>query len=151
MHLVEDYLWEKIAPLLPPPKARRSRCPGRLPLDNRITMNGILFILKTNIPWESLTVELGFGSGITCWRRLREWRQDGTWSKLFPLLLSGLRDADAFDWSRVHVTRNIVQGRKRKVYRDRRKLRRRQMGNMAELTAPARMPRLPMSASRRSA
>ena len=69
--LLPDELWERIEPLLPPPKPRRFRFPGRKPLDNRKALTGNLFVLKTGIPWEYLPLETGCGSGMTCWRRLR--------------------------------------------------------------------------------
>ena len=47
--LLPDDLWQLIAPLLPPPKPRRYRYPGRKPIDNRQALTGILFILKTGI------------------------------------------------------------------------------------------------------
>ena len=75
--LLPDELRERIEPLLPPPKPRRSRFPGRKPLDNRKALTGILFVLKTNLPWEDLPREMGCGSGMTCWRRLHDWHQAG--------------------------------------------------------------------------
>ncbi len=69
---VEDGLWEWIEPLLPVVE-RRYRYPGRKRLDQRKVMCGILFVLYTGIRWEFLPQELGFGSGMTCWRRLRDW------------------------------------------------------------------------------
>src|ERR671916_2023324 len=76
--LLDDELWEVINPLLPPPKPRRFRFPGRKPLDNRKALTGILFVLKTGIPWEDLPQEMGCGSGMTCWRRLRDWQEAGS-------------------------------------------------------------------------
>jgi hypothetical protein len=73
---VEDGLWELIEPLLPQVE-RRFRHPGRKRLDDRKALCGILFVLYTGIPWEFLPQELGYGSGITCWRRLRDWHQAG--------------------------------------------------------------------------
>ncbi|WP_175233161.1 transposase, partial [Paraburkholderia humisilvae] len=45
--ILDDELWALIEPLLPPPKPRRSRYPGRKPLDNRAVLTGILFILQS--------------------------------------------------------------------------------------------------------
>ena len=56
---------------------RRADHPGRKRLDNRKVLSGILFVLYTGIPWEFLPQELGFGSGMTCWRRLRDWQEPG--------------------------------------------------------------------------
>ena len=97
--LLPDELWERIEPLLPPPKPRRFRFPGRKPLDNRKALTGILFVLKTGIPWEYLPLEMGCGSGMTCWRRLRDWQAAGVWQQLHEILLAELNAADKIDWS----------------------------------------------------
>jgi transposase len=97
--LVDDELWELIAPLLPP-RIRRYRYPGRRRLDDRKVLNGILFVLTTGIAWQRLPRELGFGSGMTCWRRLRDWQQAGVWQQLHELLLARLRQAGRLDLSR---------------------------------------------------
>lgn len=73
---VEDGLWDRIEPLLPTIE-RRFRYPGRKRPDDRKTLCGILFVLYTGIPWEFLPQELGYGSGMTCWRRLRDWNDAG--------------------------------------------------------------------------
>src|SRR5262245_24166893 len=73
---VEDELWALIEPLLPKVE-RRYRHPGRKRLDDRKALCGILFVLYTGIPWEFLPQELGYGSGMTCWRRLRDWHEAG--------------------------------------------------------------------------
>ncbi len=100
-HLVSDELWEQIEPLLPPepPKPKG----GRPRIADRQVLTGILFVLKTGIPWEDLPQEMGCGSGMTCWRRLRDWDQGGVWDRLHRLLLDRLRQADRIDWSRAVV------------------------------------------------
>jgi transposase len=100
--IIDAALWERIAPFLPP-KPRRSRFPGRKPLDNRKALTGVLFVLKTGIAWEDLPQELGCGSGMSCWRRLREWQEVGLWPLLRPLLIATLPDAQKIDWSRAEV------------------------------------------------
>ena len=62
--ILDDELWKLVEPLLPPPKKRRRRNPGRKPKDNRSVLTGILFVLKTGIPWEYLPKEMGCGSGM---------------------------------------------------------------------------------------
>lgn len=101
--LLPDALWELVEPLLPPPKPRRFRCPGRKPVDNRKVLTGILFVLKTGIPWQDLPVEMGCGCGMTCWRRLRDWQEAGVWFALYQVLLAHLDDAHGIDWSRAAV------------------------------------------------
>jgi transposase len=98
--LVTDELWNIIEPLLPPDPPRRHRFPGRKRISNRNCLTGIVFVLKTGIPWEDLPQEMGCGSGMTCWRRLREWQEAGVWEELHAVLLDRLRAADAIDWSR---------------------------------------------------
>ena len=98
--LVSDALWEALQPLLPPPKPRRSHHPGRKPLEDRKALTGILFVLKTGIPWEDLPVEMGCGCGMTCWPRLHAWQEQGVWFRLLQVLLQRLEDAGQIDWSR---------------------------------------------------
>ncbi len=95
--LVDDELWKLIQPLLPLPKPRRWRYPGRKRLRDRPALTGILFVLKSGIPWEMLPQEMGCGSGMTCWRRLRDWQEAGVWQNLHELLLAKLREADQID------------------------------------------------------
>lgn len=101
--ILNDELWELIEPLLPPAKPRRFRYPGRKALDNRKTLTGILFVLRTGIGWEYLPQEMGCGSGMTCWRRLRDWQKAGIWDKIHRALLNKLRQAEKIDWSRAVV------------------------------------------------
>ena len=101
--ILNDELWELIEPLLPPAKPRRFRYPGRKPLDNRKALTGILFVLRTGIGWEYLPQEMGCGSGMTCWRRLRDWQKAGIWDKIHRALLNKLREAEKIDWSRAVV------------------------------------------------
>jgi len=75
---VDDELWAVIEPLLPKVE-RRARHPGRKRHPDRLVFQGILFVLHTGIAWEHLPQELGFGSGMTCWRRLAEWTGAGVW------------------------------------------------------------------------
>jgi len=110
--LLDEDLWQLIEPLLPEPKARRFRCPGRKPVDNRKALTGILFVLKTGIAWEDLPQEMGCGSGMTCWRRLRDWQAAGVWQALHELLLAKLRNAEQLDWSRAIVSSSAVRALK---------------------------------------
>jgi transposase len=107
--ILDDRLWALIEPHLPPPKPRRKRYPGRKPIGHRQTLSGILFVLITGIPWELLPQELGYGSGMTCWRRLEEWQQLGVWAKVHRVLLEHLQAADQIDWSRAVVDSSSVR------------------------------------------
>jgi transposase len=95
--LVPDGLWERIAPLLPPPKPRRYRYPGRRPADDRAALAGIVFVLKTGIAWNQLPAAVVGCSGVTCWRRLRDWTEAGVWPTLHELLLAELRATGELD------------------------------------------------------
>jgi transposase len=95
---VDDEFWRLIEPLLPRMQ-RRSQHPGRRRIDDRRVLNGILFVLSTGIAWQRLPQELGFGSGMTCWRRLRDWQQAGVWQRLHELLLAKLRQTGRLDLS----------------------------------------------------
>ena len=113
--LVSDELWKLIEPLLPPEPLKPKG--GRPRLADRAALTGILFVLRSGIPWEMLPQEMGCGSGMTCWRRLHEWQAAGVWEKLHRLLLDRLREADQIDWSRAVVdsssVRAVLGGRKR--------------------------------------
>jgi transposase len=110
--LVNDDLWAVIERLLPAPKPRRFRYPGRKPVDNRRALTGLLFVLKTGIGWEDLPQEMGCGSGMTCWRRLRDWEVAGVWQQLQEVLLARLQGADQLDWSRAVVDSASVRALK---------------------------------------
>src|SRR5437016_12501638 len=109
--IVSDALWERVEPLLPKTQ-RRFRYPGRKRLPDREAVQGILFVLQTGIAWRHLPLELGFGSGSTCYRRLVEWQQAGVWEKLHALLLAELRAAGEIEWSRAVADSSHVQAKK---------------------------------------
>lgn len=100
--ILDDELWEIIEPLLPK-KQRRFRYPGRRPVPDRAALTGILFVLRTGIGWEDLPPEMGCGSGMTCWRRLRDWQKAGVWDRIHQVLLNRLRGADKIDFSRAVI------------------------------------------------
>ena len=108
---VPEGLWERIEPLLPRVE-RRFRYPGRKRLPDRQALQGILFVLHTGIAWRHLPLELGFGGGSTCYRRLDEWQQAGVWERLHALLLSELRAAGEIEWARAVADSSHVQAKK---------------------------------------
>jgi transposase len=105
--LLPDKLWEVIQPLLPKPSPHPKG--GRPRLADRNALTGILFILKTGIPWEYLPQEMNCGCGMTCWRRLRDWCLAGVWSNVHHTLLNHLRQAKRVDFSRFLV--DAIHGR----------------------------------------
>lgn len=99
--LLPDELWQMIRPHLP---RRNPRVwGGRRPIDDRKVLTGIIFVLKSGIPWEELPQEMGCGSGMTCWRRMRDWQKAGVWDRVKQLLLDHLREANKLDFSRATV------------------------------------------------
>jgi transposase len=108
--LVSDELWALVAPLLPPeppkPKGGRPRVP------DRACLTGIIFVLRSGIPWEMLPPELGCGSGVTCWRRLRDWQEAGVWERLHRELLDRLGEADRIDWSRANLDSTSIPAKR---------------------------------------
>jgi transposase len=99
--LVSDELWAVMAPLLPAEPAKPKG--GRPRLDDRKVLTGIIFVLKNGIGWDLLPSEMGCGSGMTCWRRLRDWNRAGVWERLHREHLQRLADADKIDWSRASL------------------------------------------------
>ncbi|HEY3869553.1 MAG TPA: IS5 family transposase [Actinocrinis sp.] len=108
---MEDGLWARIEPLLPVVE-RNYRHPGRKRLDNRRVLCGILFVLYTGIRWEFLPQELGFGSAMTCWRRLRDGNDAGVWQRLHEPLPAELRAADLLDLSRASLDSSHLRAMK---------------------------------------
>ena len=86
--LVSDALWNEIGGFFP--KERRSRKGGRPRVSNRACFTGIVYVLRTGMPWRFVPRELGCGSGVTCWRRLRAWTRAGVWSKIHSKMLDAM-------------------------------------------------------------
>jgi transposase len=78
---VSDYEWEVIRPFLPP----RSRV-GRPRADDRMVLNGILYVLTSGCRWCDMPAE--YGSYKTAWRRLKKWEEMGVWESIFKTLAS---------------------------------------------------------------
>jgi transposase len=113
---VSDELWSVIAPLLPPAPSHAKG--GRPRVSDRRALNGILFVLRTGIPWNYLPSEGPWASGPTCWRRLHEWQEAGVWTRLHQVLLDRLGVAGRIDWSRAALdssgvpAKGVKKGRK---------------------------------------
>lgn len=106
--LLTDELWQIVEPIIPAVPRRKTHT-GRKRLHPRACLTGILFVLKTGIGWEHLPREMGCGSGMTCWRRLRDWQAAGVWDKLHQTLLTHLHQAGQIDWSRALVDSSSVR------------------------------------------
>jgi transposase len=108
--LVPEQLWQAIQPLLPAPAPRYG---GRPRVDDRAALAGIVYQLCTGVPWRLLpTRQLGCGSPVTCWRRLRDWQQAGVWEQLHHRLLDWLGDGGQVDWSRAAIDSASVRARR---------------------------------------
>jgi len=108
--LVPDEMWAVMAPLLPeePPKPKG----GRPRVPDRDALRGIVFVLRTGMPWEMLPREVFGCSGMTCWRRLRDWQQAGVWDRLHRVLLERLDRAGELDWSRASLDAASIGGKR---------------------------------------
>jgi transposase len=95
--IIDDELWALIEPLLPPAKPRRFRYPGRLPVSDRAALSGILFVLRSGIRWNELPSEMGCGSGVSCWHRLRDWQSAGVSGPLYHRLAISIHRLLSFD------------------------------------------------------
>ena len=111
--VLPDNVWQKIKPLLgEQPKNVRG---GRPRMDDRACLAGVIHVLRTGVRWQRLPPEMGCGSGMTCWRRLRAWQRDGTWDKIIEILKTELDDAESINWSRVVVSPRFGQRKRRQA------------------------------------
>lgn len=104
--LVSDELWDLVEPLLP----KHPYVPGvgKPRVSDRVCLTGILFVLRTGIPWEDFPQEMGC-CGMTLWNRLEEWSRAGVWQRLHQLLLDRLRAEEQIDFSRVILDSSSVR------------------------------------------
>lgn len=109
--LLPDELWHEVEPLLPPhPPA--SPKGGRPPVDDRDALTGILFVLKTGIPWQALPAEVFGVSGSSCWRRFDEWTKAGVWPRLHGRVLNRLGKAGGVNLDRVVADSQSVRAKR---------------------------------------
>ncbi|GAA3272279.1 DDE transposase [Streptomyces roseochromogenus] len=125
-----------VGPSLPKVE-RRTRHSGRKRHPDRLVFQGILFVLHTGISWEHLPQELGFGSGMTCWRRLAEWTEAGVWPRVREALLAELRSANALDFSYAAVDGSHIGALKRGTKRGRSPVDRGRAGSKQHLITDA--------------
>jgi transposase len=95
--LIDEAIWTRLAPLIPARRVRRGHRHGRTPIPDRAILTGILFVLRSGIPWQMLPRQMGCGSGSTCWRRLVRWQCRGVWQRLHETLLAELRRRGRLD------------------------------------------------------
>lgn len=108
--LLAKQLWQRMGPLLPKQNQRRKvQYAGRKPTDARKVMTGIIFVLKTGVPWKSLPATSDFPSGHTRRRRLLEWDRRGVWRRLWQSILAELQAEGQLDWERGVVDSSSVR------------------------------------------
>jgi transposase len=110
--LVPDGLWDRVAPLLPPRPPRRRRYPGRLPADDRAALRGIVYVLRKGVSWADVPTERIGRSGVTAWRRLRDWTEAGVWPRLNEVLPADLREAGLLEMDDATVDGSHVRALK---------------------------------------
>ena len=101
--VIDDELWSRIEPLLPKRRPRNRQYAGRTPIPDRAVLTGILFVLRSGLPWNMLPREMGCGSGTTCWRRLVRWQRAGVWKRRHAALRTELRRRGQLDLARTVV------------------------------------------------
>jgi transposase len=100
-----DGQWAVIQPLLPP----RART-GRPRADDRKTLEGILYVLRSGCRWQDLPRR--YGAATTVWRRLRTWQEDGTWLRLWRTILGRLDAQGRLDWTYAFLDGSFAPAKK---------------------------------------
>lgn len=101
-----DRQWAVIASVIP----ERRLGPGRPRADDRQTLNGILYVLKTGCAWEE--VPRHYGSPATCWRRWQEWSADGTWERVWRTLLGQWDAQSKTEWAKAFLDGRFVPAKR---------------------------------------
>lgn len=101
-----DREWALLAPLLPLKAGT-----GRPRLDDRMVVNGILYVLSTGCRWEDVPPER-YGSGKTCWHRFTQWRRAGIWNVVAGILLMRLNTHRKIDLTNVYLDASIRQNKR---------------------------------------
>jgi hypothetical protein len=89
---LSDRQWKLIEPILPSGPGK----PGRNGNDNRMSLEGMIWICRTGAPWRDLPEV--FGKWDTVYRQFRRWVAAGVFDSIFDeigdelLLLSAIRD-----------------------------------------------------------
>jgi transposase len=104
-HRLTDKQWEQIAPHLPAPKKT-----GRPRADDRTTLDGILYMLRSGARWCDLPRE--FGSPTTVWRRLRQWEEQGVWESIWRAILASLDAQGKLEWAQAFLDGSFVPAKK---------------------------------------
>lgn len=110
-----DEQWELIEDLLPQPAAT-----GRPPVDRRMVVDGILWVLRTGAPWRDVPSD--FGKWKTVWRLFDAWTSDGTLDQILHCLRAGhiaeVEDLWCIDGTVVRAARCAAGGGKKATLRN---------------------------------
>ena len=107
--LLTDEQWELIEPLFPQPKRRKDER-GRPWSSNRACLEGILWILQTGAAWRFLPDE--YPSPSTCWRRLKQWEEQGVWLRAWRTLLGTLDGKGLLRWDEAFLDGSFAAAKK---------------------------------------
>jgi transposase len=103
---VTDQVWERIHPLLPDANSfGRPRC------KDRDVIEGILWVLKTGARWRDQPKTLPSAS--TCWRRLRDWEEQGVWDAVWRNFIRQLDAAGVLDWEQCFMDGSLDPAKNR--------------------------------------
>ena len=115
-YAVSDELWDRVAPLLPEPRPRRFQYPGRLPADDRACLEGIVYVLRSGMPWRTVPRHDGRPCASACYRRFREWSLAGVWDRLHQVLVDELGAHGQVDAQRAVVDSSLILAKKGASY-----------------------------------
>jgi transposase len=110
--VVSDQFWERVEPLLPAARSRRFDHPGRLPADDRLCLEGIMYVLVHGVPWDQIPREDGRPAGITCYKRMRAWTDVGVWQSLHAVVIAELVELGLVDLDRALVDSSDAPAKK---------------------------------------
>ncbi len=107
--LLSDEQWELIGPLFPEPRRRKDNR-GRPWAENRACFEGILWVLQTGAAWRFLPDE--YPSPSTCWRRLKQWEEEGIWLHAWRTLLGALDAEGLLKWDEAFLDGSFAPAKK---------------------------------------
>jgi len=102
---LSDKQWELIEPLLP-----KGAWTGRPRANDRKTINGILWVLRTGARWADMPRK--YGAPSTCHLRLQTWQSLGVWENIWRTLLSSLDEQRHLDWEKAHLDGTFIAAKK---------------------------------------
>jgi transposase len=103
---ITDEQWKRIRPLLPKTRGR----PGRPRADDRLVLEGIIWVLRSGARWRDLPER--YPSPSTCWRRLQQWEDEGVWEDIWRAFLTELDEQGRIDWDEFFADAAFVPAKK---------------------------------------